>query len=92
LDLKTKKMKAINFKECNHKFAEKQDQYHTLPGHLRKDPVTEFIFCMKLGFWERVRILFTGRMWCALLTFGKALQPSRYSTKKSDFFEKGKKK
>ena len=83
-------MKAVDFKESNHKFAEDQDQYHTLPGHFNKKipSIGEFIFCMKLGFWERVRILFTGKMWCALLTHNKPLQPSRFSVKKSDFFLK----
>jgi len=84
-------MKAIEFEECNHKFAERQDQYHTLPGHIQQEIPGEFKFCMKLEFWERVRILFTGKMWCSLLTYGRDLQPSRFSTKKTDFFPKLKK-
>lgn len=86
-------MKAIKFKECNYTYAETQVQYHSLPGHLRKGLGSEyeFIFCMKLNFRERIVLLFTGKMWCSLLTFGKPLQPSRFSVKKSNFFGKEKK-
>ena len=83
-------MKTIKFKECNHEFAADQDQYVTLPGHLdHKEPVT-FTFCLKLNLWERMVLLFTGKFWCSLLTFGRELQPSRFSIKKGNLIKKPK--
>jgi len=43
---------------------------------------------MQLTFWERVTLLFTGKLWCGLLTFGKPLQPSRFSVRKRDIIPK----
>ncbi len=83
-------MKAIKFKECNHKFAEKQDQYHTLPGHLDFKGEGQFTFCLKLNLWERAVLLFTGKFWCSLLTFGRELQPNRFSVRKGDLIKKPK--
>lgn len=43
---------------------------------------------MKLNFFERIKMLFTGRLWCCLFTFGGKLQPSNFSVNKYDFFVK----
>ena len=80
-------MKAQEFKEQNIVFAKDQPEYLPLPGHKIKNNEGEFIFCMGLSFMERVRVLFNGHIWCSLLTFNGPLTPSRYSTKKSDFFK-----
>lgn len=79
-------MKPIQFPEVNHTFAKNQPQYRPLPGHKVDDPKGEFIFCMKLSFVERLRILFWGNLWCSLLTFNQPLTPSFFTTKKSDLF------
>jgi hypothetical protein len=42
---------------------------------------------MGLTFRERLRLLFTGKLWCSLLTFNKPLTPSFFSTKKADLFQ-----
>ncbi len=81
-------MKTIKFKECNHEFAKDQDQYHTLPGHLDSGKGGQFTFCLKLNLWERAVLLFTGKFWCSLLTFGRELQPSKFSVKKGDLIKK----
>lgn len=78
-------MKPLKFKEQNIEFGKKQPQYNTLPGHLIRDVDGRFIFCMGLSLAERIRLLFTGKLWCSLLTFGEKLTPSHFTTKKSDY-------
>lgn len=80
-------MKAVEFKEVNTTFAKDQPQYHPLPGHKYDEPEGRFVFCMKMSFIERLRVLFTGRVWCSLMTFNNPLTPSRHSTKKSDLID-----
>lgn len=80
-------MKPIEFKEQNVVYAKDQPEYIPLPGHKVDSPKGEFIFCMKLTFKERLRLLLTGKLWCSLLTFNKPLTPSFFSTKKSDLFQ-----
>ena len=80
-------MKAVKFKEQNVVFAENQDEYLSLPAHRVDEPEGRVIFCMKLSFSERFRMLFKGRLWCSLMTFNKPLTPSYFSTKKSDLFQ-----
>ena len=78
-------MKAIKFKEQNCVFAEDQDEYHSLPA-LKSDD-GEVVFCMGMTFKERLRVLFTGKIWVSLQTFRKPLTPSFHTTKKSDLIE-----
>ena len=77
-------MKPIKFKEQNITFAENQPQYMPLPAF--KDSSNEgiVIFCEYLSLWERLRVLFTGKIWVRFLTFNKPLTPSAFTTKKSD--------
>lgn len=77
-------MKPINFKEVNVTYAKDQPEYQPLPGCKIESPQGEFITCWQLSFTERIRILFTGKMWACLLTFNKPLTPSFFTTKKSD--------
>lgn len=79
-------MKPIDFTEKNVDIAKDQPQYITLPAHVKKNEEGEVIFCMGLSFRERVKLLFSGELWCCLLTFGDRLQPSRFSVNKEDFF------
>jgi hypothetical protein len=81
-------MKPLEFKEQNIVFAKDQPEYMPLPGHKVNDERGEFIFCMGLSFTERLRLLFTGKLWCSLLTFNKPLTPSFFTTKKSDLISK----
>lgn len=69
-------MKPVMFKEFTHVLAKDQPQYLPLPVHRDKDGhvVTS---CWKLTFWERIKILYTGKLWLQQLTFGTSLQPQR---------------
>lgn len=75
-------MKPINFKEQNVIYAENQPQYMPLPAF--KNDGGEVVSCWKLSFIERIRILFTGKLWVSLMTFNKPLTPSFFTTKKSE--------
>jgi hypothetical protein len=69
-------MLPTTFNKANLTFAKNQPQYIPLPAHIEKAlgtrPVTT---CWKVSFWERIRILLTGRVWVEVLTFGDPLQP-----------------
>ena len=75
-------MKPTKFKEQNCTYAQNQDEYGNLPAF--KDDNSVIVSCWKLSFKERLRILFTGRIWLALWSFDKPLTPSYMTTKKSD--------
>lgn len=72
-------MKPISFEGQNSEIAKDQDEYQTLPaleldGHV--------ISCWKLSLKERFMIIFTGRIWVNIWTFGKPLQPQAISVEK----------
>ncbi len=75
-------MKPIKFKEQNIVFAETQDQYGNLPAYKDDDGV--IVSCWNLTFIERLRVLFSGKLWLGLWSFNKPLTPSFMTTKKSD--------
>ena len=75
-------MEPIKFKEQNCTFAEHQPEYIPLPSHKCNNEHGDVIFCMGLSLWERIRLLFTGKLWVSLLMFGKPLTPSKFSVYK----------
>jgi len=66
-------MKPIDFPEQNCVYAKDQPQYLPLPTH--KSSSGELWSCWKLTFKERIKILFTGKLWLGCLTFNNPLQP-----------------
>jgi hypothetical protein len=73
-------MKSIKFRESNVVIAKYQPEYLPLPAWYDKSsPRGEVISCWKLSFIERLRILFTGKLWFRVLTFHHPLQPQRPS-------------
>src|SRR6185503_248689 len=69
-------MKPIKFPEAYVIFAENQPEYQPLPSWQKpNDPQGETIFCWKLTWWERIKLLFTGKIWHRVYTFNKPLQP-----------------
>lgn len=77
-------MKPIEFPEQNIVYAKDQPEYLPLPAFKSDDPMGQVVSCWKLSFSERVRILFTGKLWVSLASFHKPLTPSFFTTKKSD--------
>ena len=82
-------MKPIKFKEHNVIYAEDQKEYLPLPVY--KELTTkeaEVVSCWKLSFRERLKILFTGKLWWTVLTFNKPLQPQYGSVDKWSILSK----
>ena len=75
-------MKPIEFPEQTDLIAKDQDEYQTLPARITDDG--QVISCWQLSFKERMRLLFTGKLWLSVWTFGSALQPLYPTTKKEE--------
>lgn len=76
-------MKPIEFSESNTTYAKNQPPYLPLPGYRFPDALDGRIaFCWKLSPWERIKILFTGKVWQQVLTFNKPLQPQKLGVNK----------
>ena len=67
-------VKPIPFKQQNIVFAENQPEYMPLPA-LKSGANGEVITCWGLTWRERLRLLFTGKLWLRVLTFDRPLQP-----------------
>lgn len=79
-------MEAIKFKHANVEFAKDQDEYKTLPALKMESEAGEVVTCWKLTFFERLKILFTGKLWLTMLTFNKPLTPCFLSLVSADHF------
>lgn len=84
-------MKPITFKESNVTYAKNQPPYLPLPAWQKKDERGTVVCCWKADFLERLRILFTGRVYLSMLTFNKPLTPNRiYAENPVKYFEEPK--
>lgn len=70
-------MDTVKFDGSNTVYAENQPEYLPLPCH--KDKNGTLIVCWKLSLKERIKILFTGKMWQKIMTFNSLLQPQLLS-------------
>jgi hypothetical protein len=78
-------MNLIEFPEQTTVIAKNQPEYRPLPAHVAEnDPYGRVTCCWKLSFWQRLRVLFTGRVWHQIMTFNKPLQPQLLTVTKSD--------
>lgn len=68
-------MKPINFEECNAVFAENQPEYEALPAYKHNDEYGCVTSCWSLSISERIKLLFQGKIYVTLMTFGKPLTP-----------------
>lgn len=67
-------MTPHQFPEANVTFAKDQPEYQPLPAVVGLFN-GEVITCWRPSFWERLKLLWTGRVWVHQLTFGAPLQP-----------------
>lgn len=81
-------MEPIEFKEQNVVFAKDQPEYRPLPAMRDGSKEGQVVSCWQLSFKERIKILFTGKMWMSLMMFGKPLTPSILSVNKWDTLNK----
>lgn len=75
-------MKIVKFKESNETYAKNQPQYKQIPVFKYTDG--DVVSCWKLSLWERLKLIFTGRVWVVLKTFNSPLQPQYISINKKD--------
>lgn len=75
-------MNPVSFPEQNILFARDQAQYHPLSAH--RDADGRSTSCWHLSWRERVRVLFTGRVWHQMLTFHRAPMPIKLLTEKPE--------
>ena len=70
-------MKPIKFYGMNTTFAENQPEYLPLPALVAnlEDGGKNVISCWKLSWSERIKMLFTGKLWINSLMYGPSLQP-----------------
>jgi hypothetical protein len=69
-------IQLISFPQQNCVFAKDQPEYRQLPAHKVVDSTAgEIIFCWKLSWAQRIKVLFTGKLWHRVLTFEQPLQP-----------------
>lgn len=77
-------MKPIQFVGSNTVFAKDQPEYQPLPAHagltLGQNGIVTT--CWGLTWRERLKILWSGKIWWQQLTFGQALQPQLPSVEK----------
>ena len=68
-------MTPIRFPDQNRILGANQPEYLPLPAHMTKDGLA--ISCWRLTWRERIRLLFTGKLWLMQLTFNEPLQPQQ---------------
>lgn len=79
-------MKPIKFKGHNTVYAENQPPYIPLPVLKFETPEGEATACWKMSFKERLKVLFTGKIWVQLLTFNEPLTPSYVTVNRKEVF------
>lgn len=79
-------MKPVKFKHSNVTFAKDQPEYQPLPALKLDTPEGEVISCWQMSFKERVKVLFTGKIWVSLMSFNKPLTPSYISVNRKDVY------
>jgi hypothetical protein len=68
-------VKPTKFPEANCVYGAGQEEYLPLPAY--KTPEGEVTTCWELTWRERLRVLWSGKMWWTVLTFNHPLQPQR---------------
>lgn len=79
-------MKPVEFKHQNIVFAKDQPEYQPLPALRIDSPNGEVVSCWKLTFKERIKIIFTGRVWLSLMSFNKPLTPSYLAVNRKEVY------
>jgi hypothetical protein len=79
-------MKPVEFKHQNIVFAKDQPEYQPLSALRIDSPTGEVVSCWKLSFKERVKIVFTGRVWLSLMSFNKPLTPSYLAVNRKEVY------
>ena len=66
-------------------YAKDQPEYRPLPAYAWPDDARgRLTCCWELTWKERLRVLFTGRIWHTMLSFGQLLQPQLLETERPE--------
>ena len=79
-------MKPIHFKDVNKVYAKDQPEYQPLPGLFLDGEHGEFIACWGMTWKERLKCLFTGKVWVSMYTFNKPLTPSYVTVNRKEVY------
>lgn len=77
-------MRPIAFPEATVTFARNQPEYLPLPVWFNPTERGEAVSCWRLTWRERVKVLFTGRLWLSVCTYHHPLQPLLPTVDKRD--------
>jgi len=78
-------MNIVEFPEQTVVYAKDQPQYRPLPAYrAARDPEGRIICCWSLTWRERLKLLFTGKLWHHILTFNQPLQPQLLEVEKPE--------
>jgi hypothetical protein len=80
----------VSFPECNTIFAKDQPEYRPLPAHRYGDEQGKILFCWRLSWRDRLRVLWTGLLWHQVLTFRHPLQPQLITIEKPELSQSAK--
>lgn len=84
---KTISMQPVDFPGRNIVFAEDQPEYLPLPAFIDQQQGI-VLTVWKPTFWERLKILFSARLYLQIITYNKPLQPVFLSTENPLILEK----
>jgi len=79
-------MKPVSFKHQNVIYAKDQPEYQPLPALKLDTPSGEVISCWQMSFKERMKVLFTGKVWVSLASFNNPLTPSFLSVNRKEVY------
>jgi hypothetical protein len=82
-------MNLVSFPEQTVVIAKHQPQYRPLPAHEYGDDEGRIVCCWSLSWRERLKLLWTGRIWHHILTFHYPLQPQLLDVTKPKFPTQG---
>lgn len=71
-------MKPVKFEGCNTTIAKDQPEYIALPAKIDEGIESMVTTLWKASFKERLKFLFTGKMWVYVLTFKKPFPPIKF--------------
>jgi len=81
-------MHLIEFPEQTVIIAKDQPEYQPLPAfRYPMDPEGKIVCCWRLTWRERLRLLFTGKVWHLIMTFNRSLQPQLLQVEKPEMTE-----
>jgi len=82
-------MTLIEFPEQTVIIAKDQPEYLPLPAYRYPDDIEgKIVCCWKLTWRERLRLLFTGKVWHQVMTFNGPLQPQLLQVEKPEMAAK----